>query len=160
MVSNSLIKKLEVIVGKRLQYVTRILDLVCLGFGDIHSETDRYKKEHYIAEYALHIQCPFRICYNNVIVLSSFDLYVSNICSKAEVDWDKNNACLFDDKSLKFANIFQNQQVESVSLSSLNDLEIKTQDLVISLFVSDLSQEAWRFFLTVGDEEHIVIGGE
>ena len=149
--------KIEVLCNKKLQYITRSLDLICLGFGELTEEIGRNENVRFIAEYGLHVQCPFRICHNNSIILSSADLYISNIDENADVNLDEKNTCAFDMKSLKILDDFPEQYVTSIELSSLNDLQIKTQGIVITLFLCDTTQESWRFFSTNSDEEHIVV---
>lgn len=62
------------LVGLKLQYAGRASNLFWLGFGDIVQIVRRSRTEE-TAEYALHIQCSWRITLGNKIVVASRDFY-------------------------------------------------------------------------------------
>lgn len=139
-------QKLNVLVGKKLQSITRTCELVCFGFEKISTIKKYDKKEARFSEYVLHNQCPFRITYKNQILLGSSDLYMSSQTDTLTVDLDKQNVCCFDNKSQDILTKFNDEYITKISLGMFNDLEIKTTNLKITFFVCDTEYESWRFF--------------
>ena len=151
---NKITVNLNRIVNKKLSYFRRSLDLVCIGFGDLTLEYDRHNNKCFVGEYALHIQCPFRVIKNDEIVLNSNDIYLSPE-QDGIANLDDQNSCLFDfnAKALEL----DNEVVTGVCLNDNNDLFVFTQNYLIQVFVISNECEAWRFFEIKSDEPHIIV---
>ncbi len=149
--------KLSVLVGKKLQCITRTCELVCFCFGELSTNKKYDEKETSVSEYVLHNQCPFRITYKNRILLGSSDLFISSQSDIQTVDLNKQNVCYFDNKSQDILSKFDNEYVTEIFLGVYNDLEVKTTNLIITFFVCDTEYESWRFFKKNSNECHILV---
>ncbi|WP_224771222.1 hypothetical protein [Metabacillus idriensis] len=92
------------IMGLKLQYAGRSSDLFWLGFGEIVQIIRRGRAEE-TAEYALHIQCSWRITLDNKIVLASGDFYSPNSewdDLNEDFDWDIQGNNRFDERIKTF----------------------------------------------------------
>ncbi len=158
MCDNELIMdKLNVLKKQRLQSFSRSINLLCIGFGNIISRKNNKGDTVFVCEYALHIQCPFRVSYKTKILLGDSDLYISSINENDLVDLNNQNVCLLDIKTKNILNDFSDEYVSEVILNEYNDLIINTTNLSISLFVCNQSYESWRFFKVDSDETHVVV---
>ncbi|MFL0475401.1 hypothetical protein ACH0CI_25775 [Priestia sp. 179-F W1.4 NHS] len=72
------------LIGLNLRYAGRASNLFWLGFGEMISVTRRGKTEE-LAEYALNIQCSWRITKDNKILVGSRDFYSSR------TGWNEEN---------------------------------------------------------------------
>jgi hypothetical protein len=68
-------KSLAVIVGKPLAHSRRAADMQMFDFGALHDAVNRKGFPIQRAEYALHVQCPWRIVASREIVVGSEDVY-------------------------------------------------------------------------------------
>ncbi len=64
------------LIDKRLQYICRSCDLVDFGFGEVFQRKDYKGKERNCTEYALHVQCAFRISEEKNLLLGQDDLFI------------------------------------------------------------------------------------
>lgn len=79
--------------GLQLQYIGRAADLLWAGFGALHDSPK--SKSGKRAEWALHLQCSWRITRLSEIVVSVGDFYVApNL--EDEYNWDAGGESLFD----------------------------------------------------------------
>ena len=148
---------LGLLLHQKLQYIERTLNLVCLGFGKLLERKDRHSVTDEIAEYSIHIQCPFRILLNNKIVLGSDDLFLSQFPDIESVDLNIKDSCLFDYKSKSLIQKFNNEIIIGVDMNKQNDLILYTSNLTIQLFVCNNQFESWRFFKFDDESIQIVI---
>ncbi|MFX3618690.1 MAG: hypothetical protein ACE3JK_14370 [Sporolactobacillus sp.] len=91
---------LNKLIGLKFQYAGRASNLLWLGFGPMISVTRRGKTEQ-LAEYALHIQCAWRIMKENRMVAASADFYYPRSDWKGMDDhfeWDIQGNNRFDEK--------------------------------------------------------------
>ena len=150
-------KMLQELVGKKIIYICRCLDLIDIGFGKTVNENKMCKNGVLLSSHVLHLQCPFRInCLENVTI-SSGDLYVSIDETKKYVDLGEKNCSLFDFKleQNKFAII--DNIVENVVLNDYGDMNIYLSNGSISVF-SDASagEESWRFMIMGDKGKHLI----
>lgn len=148
---------LGLLLHQKLQYIERTLNLVCLGFGKLLERKDRHGLTDEIAEYSIHVQCPFRILFNNKIVLGSDDLFLSQSADIDNVDLNKKDSCLFDCKSKSLIQKFNNEIIIGVDMNKQNDLILYTDNLTIQLFVCNNQFESWRFFKFNDESIQVVI---
>ena len=145
------------LVGKNLQYIKRTCELVELGFGRIFRRKNRHGKDVEVAEYTLHLLCPFRITAMGKILIGSDDLFVSSSKETDLVDLDKHGTCVFDERLELFHHFCMNEIVSSVVLTENGDLNLQLTTLQLSVFcVSSTESEMWRFFETGTDKPHVI----
>lgn len=63
------------LIGKALWRCTRAADLAAFQFGQRRSVTDNYSGTVQVGEYALHVECAWRISREDRVVVGSRDLY-------------------------------------------------------------------------------------
>lgn len=154
------IKKCAVLRWKKIQYISRSLDLIDIGFGDMHKKVGRNGKMRNFATYAIHIQCPFRVINQNEILTGSEDLYISSI-DESYIDLNDDSISLFDDIIGRNINILKKERVTDIKINEFGDLEIKCQNIRILVFVAGTTDcEAWRFFEVGKDDSHLVVSGK
>jgi hypothetical protein len=172
----SIKEKLSILKDQPLRFTFRGADMLCLQFGRVIEKTFRYQKDEngkplteLAGEYALHIQCFYRLSCGNEIILAKSDLYEpsSIILNKPDFDWDSFD---YDD--------IGNNRLDEIIATRLNELEgfivdtiqvTKFGDIIITFtngfllegYSDDSSKDSefWRFFKSGLDEPHLVING-
>ncbi|NMP38584.1 MAG: hypothetical protein GX051_10790 [Clostridiales bacterium] len=151
---------MQALLQKKLQYMGRSCELVDFGFGDIVKDKTLSGKELVRASYTLHLQCPFRVSVSNKIITGSDDLFISPFDGNDFVDLNLQHTCLFDYQVEKFRKAHPSEYVQKISLNTFGDVCIEMTTAVISIFVTNSSQdESWRFFQTVKKKNHLVYEG-
>ena len=173
--------RLSPIIGTPLQGITRVADMVCFQFGNLIEKDALYRDEsghaavHKVTagEYALHVQCCFRIPCGNTIVVAKSDLFqpskdyvTSHGLNKEDAipndfDYDVAGNSRMDEV---FATTFNQPAgflVESVKANPIGDLHIAFTNGFLLDVLTDISggEECWRFFKH-GDEKHLVVTGQ
>lgn len=145
--------------GKKIQYIIRSLNLVDIGFGSLFERVSISGKPYTVASFALHIQCPFRLIYQNRIIAGSEDMYICS-CDEDATDLNVNKNSLFDHKIHEIQESFKDEYVTDIKVNVFGDLEIICSNLSIFVFVSSSADcEAWRFFEVDKNTRHLVISG-
>ncbi|MFX0549460.1 hypothetical protein ACOAKC_08985 [Hathewaya histolytica] len=158
-------KELIKIIGLPLISAGRTCDIIWFGFGKSIKVKDirrgGYKE---VAEYALHIQCPWRITNISKIIVGSYDKYIPNskIEYSDEFDWDIQGANLCDEQLKTLFELHtSNLIVKSVELGNCGELKILFSDNYALQIMPDTStdDEVWRFFQKGEEKEHLVMTG-
>lgn len=140
-------------------YINNIIDCEIYDIGRASDMcwiifTSRDSQEHY----SLHLQCPWRICQGNNILLSNLDIYEFSMEEENDYKWDDKKKNVFDEIILQQGK-WKGKKVEKIIVTEVYDLKIFLSDaIVIECFVNDLRDECWRFFKK-GGKEHLVITG-
>ena len=156
-----------VLCGRALWACRRAADMATFQFGERRNTTDYFGRPSTGGEYALHVQCPWRIIRDDEIVVGSADLYYPEELQNdgkevpADFDWyrspnrrDKLLRSLFEDGKRSFVV----QKVEAGIQGSLRIL--LSDDLSLEVLpVDSLSHERWRLFRPGTDEPHLVVTG-
>ena len=141
------------IVGSAYQRITRVLDMLCLGF---------YSPTHAPA-YSLHVQTQWRFVHNHKILLGSRDIYIPFSDTVSE-DWhysltgrSKEESSIFDVISKEIDELMQGSIVLSVSISEFGDLQVVfSNNVIFEIFIpSSKKDEEWRL-VDVVRGEHII----
>ena len=144
------------IKNTELKNIGRASNLVWLIFSD-----DREPNR----EYALHIQCPWRICdEKQYILLASDDIYQPNSSMERseDFDWDSFGNSLFDEKIHLLFPEEERIFVKQISFSRRNDFKIVfSNNLILEAFIdtSLKDSECWRFFERGNKDKHLVVFG-
>jgi len=62
------------LIGLPLTRTTRAANMECLKFGTVY-RADKDGNEHNVGEFALHLQCPWRLTHEHEMIVGSGDLY-------------------------------------------------------------------------------------
>lgn len=175
----AIVNKLSVLNDQKLKSISRAGTMVSLGFGNlvknkVVQKTEEGKfitKEVFVPQYALHIDCSFRINCGNSIMMSQRDMFCPNSemiksanFNDDEFEWDVVGNNSFDEKAQKhFIDTSLDFIVTKININSCGDLKILlTNDFSIEIFVdSSENEECWRFF-EVGNADctHLVVSGD
>ncbi|WP_176586409.1 hypothetical protein [Priestia megaterium] len=155
------------LIGLNLRYAGRASNLFWLGFGEMISVTRRGKTEE-LAEYALDIQCSWRITKDNKILVGSRDFYSPRTGWNEEnddFDWDVQGNNRFDERIESFIeNAKEHVTVERVEPDEVGGLKIfLSQGYLLEVFPDtsedDEYSEFWRFFNRRENSPHFVVTG-
>ncbi|MFP3668711.1 MULTISPECIES: hypothetical protein [Priestia] len=155
------------LIGLNLRYAGRASNLFWLGFGEMISVTRRGKTEE-LAEYALDIQCSWRITKDNKILVGSRDFYSPRTGWNEEnddFDWDVQGNNRFDERIEPFIeNAKEHVTVERVEPDEVGGLKIfLSQGYLLEVFPDtsedDEYSEFWRFFNRRENSPHFVVTG-
>ena len=155
------INTLNSILGKPLRYIKRCSDMIDIGFGDMIKELNSKGKTQIKPEFAIHIQCPFRVIIEGSIVVGSEDIYIPQNTSEGSLDLDALRSTRFDVIVESLNSYMGNECVNNVILGSLGDITIELTKLTIqALVVGSSENEDWRFLELTGDKKHLVRYGK
>jgi hypothetical protein len=158
---------LSVLNGKALWACGRAADLASFQFGRRIPRNDFFGKPTQIGEYALHVQCAWRIVRGDRVLVGSRDLYYPAEYENeheefpSDFDWDRDPnrrdkllRSLFEDGRREF-------MVERVEVGTAGTLRILlTESLALDVFPEDsLKHERWRLLCPERDEPHLVVTG-
>jgi hypothetical protein len=167
--ADEIITHLRPLVGLKLSIARRAADLRIFQFGPI-----RKVEQGSIGDYALHIQCPWRIEGPQGIVTGRSDLWEPADASP-EIDWknwnydrDENlqDKCVggwlgsYDPQTRSFVNESDQLVVEAVQADIYGGaMIILSGSYRLVLFPAGTRGEDWRIFQPGTDEPHFVISG-
>jgi hypothetical protein len=164
-------KKVEIematrpLVGKTLWGCGRAADMATFAFGERRAVPDRRRGLREVGEYALHVQCAWRITREDQVVVGSRDLYYpadygdENQDLPEDFDWDQDPnrrdkllGSLFENGTKSFV-------VGTIHVGAAASLHIQLSDgLCLELFPDDsLNRERWRLFRPGTNEPHLVV---
>ncbi|WML52242.1 hypothetical protein RCG17_23105 [Neobacillus sp. PS3-12] len=161
-----IISELGKLVGLKLQDAGRASNLFWLGFGDI-IQIIRKGKTQESAEYALHIQCSWRITLNNKIVVASRDFYSPSSEWDGDIekfDWDIQGNNRFDERIKTFTKDKERLKVKKIESDDVGGLKVFLSDgYKLEAFPDssedDEQSEHWRFFNRKDNSPHFVATG-
>lgn len=155
---------LNVLVGLPMWSLGRAADLAWFEFGTHRNVRNHKGEEKEVGDYALHVQCPWRITSGDSIVVGRGDIFCtpeeSNEPTPADFDWQKRNRFdrivkqLFKQGSRQF-------RVQAVEAGKAGTLAIALgEGHTLEIFPHDSeSGEHWRFFKPYTEETHLVFSG-
>lgn len=167
-VKEQILDHVKLLIGLQLSYARRAADMRNFGFGKI-----RVIKGSFVAEYALHVQCPWRIESSQGIVTGRLDLWEpAKMLEGGEFkSWDNEQGNLqdvligellggYDSKTRTYINTTQKLFVEDVQADDFGGLCINLSDgYHLVLFPAGSRGEDWRLFIPESDRAHFVISG-
>ncbi len=163
----------SVLIGKPLWRCTRAADMACFQFGNRHSRKTSDGRDSEVGDYALHVQCSWRITRGDEILAARADLFqpesLVSPTTDSYFDWQKSN--LQDAKIRKlFMDDTRQFTVVATALRAAGELDILFDDeLRLAVFpdssVRTEEMEHWRLFTPSidaglsGKHPHLVFSG-
>jgi hypothetical protein len=154
------------LIGKTMWACRRAANMATFQFGRRRQVQDFYGRPAEVGEYALHVQCAWRIIRGDTVVVGSQDLYYPADYDASEsipedFDWDRDAnrrdsllRALFEGDPMTFA-------VRRVDLGPGGACRIEFDGgICLELFPSDsLAHEHWRMFATEDGGSQFVVTG-
>jgi hypothetical protein len=164
---NQIEQATAVLIGKRLWRCTRAADLAAFQFGDRRASTTWNGEPREVGEYALHVQCSWRIVRHEKVIVAHRDLYYPAIYDETQpfpsnFNWDIQGANRRDRLIQEF---FQNgsrsYRVERTEAGSAGAFRLTLeQGLALEIFPDDsFEDEHWRLFEPDMERPHFVVSG-
>ncbi|GAB2854359.1 hypothetical protein [Lentzea nigeriaca] len=156
-------RSLANLVGERRQYVGRAAGLIWVGFGALRVVTGHNGRTREIAEYALHLQCPWRLLDGDEVVTGSYDVHQPRPgwSGDDDFDWDVQGANRFDARARKLTAYLAEESVvvTAADVTAWCDLTISFSDglRLDALRTGSVRHEEWRFFRPYRDDEQVVV---
>jgi hypothetical protein len=158
---------LAVLIGKALWGCHRAADMATFQFGARAPRQDFFKRPAEVGEYALHVQCAWRIRSSDRIVVGSRDLYypVKLTAGRQEIssdfDWDRDPNLREELLRLLFEDGRKDFKVQKVAAGIAGGLRIDCDhNLALEIFPdTSLPNEHWRLFSPGREGSHVVVTG-
>lgn len=155
-------RALSPLVGKKLWGWSRTLDLMCFQFGARKRIAGAFDKVRDVGEYALHVQCTWKIVRQNVVLTASSDLYLpARLKDRDGFDWREGTTRL-DIRMKRWFARGREFEVVGVALETWGDLRLDLKGATsIYVFVDGSSgDEMWRYFAPYSNRQHLVAKGQ
>lgn len=158
--------QLSKLIEKPLWGVGRSADLEWFQFGDKHTVPAYGGGAKQVGDYALHIQCAWRIIETGSVVVASQDMYVpadDPVEIPYDFEWDVVGANLCD---LRVAELFSRHVpdlpiVTEVRCDDLGGFQVNlSRGITVDVFPdSSRPVEYWRLFQPAEESPHFVVTG-
>jgi len=161
-------KALSVLIGQPFWKASRATDMEMLHFGERHQHTNRHDRIIEVGEYALHIQCAWRITHLDEIVVGRNDLYYPPDGSyefPEGVEWNIDLENMRDVRMKAFMQEHADSPLVVTSIEAHRAGAVNiffTGDYVLELFPDNSSSgykdddmEHWRF-MNMGNDHFVV----
>ena len=160
---NAVDELFQKILSKNTNLLGRTGTELWLGFGKIIDTVNQEGKPIKKSEYAINIQCSWRIKNKqNHNIVAFYDIFQPNSSTEwsKDFDWNVKGNNLYDEKAKKWSIECDMRQVVSYEISSNLDLTITFSDGdVLEAFIdTSVDRECWRLFKNKSDN-HVVASG-
>jgi hypothetical protein len=157
---------LRALLGKKMWIYRRAADMAGFHFGDRIPVKDYYERPSEVGEYAMHIQCAWRIVKDGRVLVASRDLYYPAGDLKDDsipegFDWDRDQNRRDTLLNSMFTGPGFTVRDVHLGLAGMCNIEFD-EGLALEIFPDDsLTHEHWRLFATQDvDRQLIVAGGQ
>jgi hypothetical protein len=155
----------SVLAGKSVWRCTRAADMACFQFGQRRQVKNVRGNDLEVGEYALRLQCPWRIVKDDQVVVAALDVYHPRPGHEdedgPEFDWE-HAGNLFDERIVTFfENDTREYVVEKVLAGHAGALRLLLQaEFWLEVCPCDSRQgEHWRLFEPRSARDHFVVTG-
>ena len=160
---NALVDEIfQKIINKKVNLLGRAAAMLWLGFGEIIDTVDYKGQPVKKSEYAIHIQCSWRIKNKqNRNIIAFYDMFEPNssIEWSEDFDWDIQGNNLYDVKAKKWSTEHDRYVVDYEISPNLDLLIIFSDGNILEAFIDTSSKkECWRLFEYTKDG-HVVASG-
>lgn len=144
-----------------LRCIGRAADLLWVHFGEFREIPDRKGGTRTVGEWALHVQCPWRITRPPTILVARGDCFYE-AGSDEPYDWDAAGESRFDRCAAPLNREFESSppRVEAVVVDAVGGFSLRLAGgCIFEVFPDDSTgghSEHWRFFQPGRDERHFV----
>jgi hypothetical protein len=161
-------QELRVLVGLPLWAMGRAVDLEWFQFGNQNEVTDKRGRAKTVGDWALHVQCSWRVTRRENIVVAKRDVYwPAGIRSSDEVEqgwsWDQGGPTRLDERTAIFHQVLDVSPpvVESVKADEVGGVRlVLSGEYALEIFPDHtLDDEYWRLFEPQQNRQHFVIRG-
>ncbi|WP_112264828.1 hypothetical protein [Lentzea terrae] len=143
-------RSLHELVGERWRAFGRAADLLWLGFGASRDVIDHSGESRQVSDYAVHVQCPWRVLDGDQLVTGSSDIYS-----------DVQGVNRFDARAARLTAYLADKPVvvTSTQVTAWGDLTISFSDglRIEALRTGSVRHEEWRFFRPYLEHDHVVV---
>ena len=150
----------EILQGTKLNAIGRAAAMCWISFGDL-IEIESHNGLRTVGQFALDLDCPWRIRCNSKILLASTDMFepASTHQQDETFEWDIQGHNLFDERIAMLCSKELIITVQSVELSPTNDLKIIfSNNYILEVFVCGSTDvEQWRLFEYENPEDDFVV---
>ena len=153
------------LIGQPMWACRRAADLAAFHFGRQNKTFDLKGANTEVGDYALHVQCPWRIVRDDRVIVGSGDLYysadISNEQDSAEFDWDRNSNRRDELIRLFFENGSKQFAVQRIAIGTAGSVQILLQERYFLEIFPDksLAREQWRLLKPDSGEPHFILTG-
>ncbi len=143
-------QRLSVLVGLNVSGIGHAADMLTLQFGALKQVTNLRGKVKQVGEWALHIQCKWRLEHAGEVVLTQNDL--------AGSDTDAHNATArLEERLVRH----EPTSVQEILAGEFGNVSIvMSRGLTLHIVANGTAdEEDWRFFAPGADVPHLVIEG-
>lgn len=157
-----IVQQLSKIIEMPIFSIGRASNMLWTGFGVPRVVRDRRGNEKTVGDYAIHIQCSWRIASQSKIIVASQDFYVPSSSwtgGEDDFDWDVQGNTLFDER---IQGLFQQDNlpvVKTIGADCYGGFKIVfTNGFVLEAFPNSSNDaENWRMFVPGDAETHFVV---
>src|SRR5262249_2875946 len=151
-------ERLQVLDGLPLRRLGRAADMLWAQFGELRPSVSPLGRARTVGEWALHVQCSWRLCRPGQIALAYRDFFY-DADGHALAHWDELGSSLFDLLASRLNDEWANAspRVASVSGDDVGGFSIRFSDahrLDVFPCASGAQGEHWRLFRPDVDESH------
>ncbi len=157
--------RLKNLLGLPLENAGRTGNLVWFSFGKTVTMKNRNGTEKKVAEYALNVQCSWRITQEYEILVASGDIYLPSKRfngAEEEFKWDIQGMNRCDERLKEFFKTLKSDIfVESIQADKIGGVKIFfTKHYLLELFPDESTKdEFWRIFVPGNASSHFVVTG-
>jgi hypothetical protein len=166
-IQDRVFQNLSPLLGLNLSVARHAGNVRLLHFGGISGGTDQ------CGQYALHLQCPWRLETSEMILTGLYDWYIpADTDANTDDDWDAANGGSLQEAVLRelmgdqtglsrsIVNRTDRLVVTQVSADTFGGFSLDlTEGVRLSVFPSGSRGEQWRVFQPDTASEHFVVGG-
>lgn len=154
----------SILKGLDLVEIGRAADMLWMSIGEPFTITSRRNgQKRTVSQYALHVQCPWRLLRNGKIILGSSDIYEPYnraLASGSDWNWDvfSGEQSVFNETANKLNETLLPLTIVNAAASNNGDLTITfNKETVFELIVPGSARhEYWRFIDFKSDFHYVV----